>query len=538
MRTRAKRRYKSQRIGREGELIFERWATRNHLSANKQPEDYGIDYHCQELAPVGHGSEEVTGRTFLVQVRATSDHRRARITLSREDVETALRHEAPYCLIGVHMPAEKVHFRFLDIDLANEWAAFLAGTNESTSLRVDKMATDPARLLEELRRVTRPAFVSRLAHTKARIAMNRDVPGADFRLNAGMAGDWALVKVPFLGRAFDVRDVKELEELASTVFKLGPADDAYGDALRRFALRPSVGRITELTDGPVVLAAGLEQSVTLVANGPEGEVRAEAKLRHAADQRAYLLPCGLVLRVSDARRKSDGTHAHDLLFEVKSEGAASLGSTTDLAFVKALQSGARISEAGRDGIPVESFGVQRLATSVVAIEKVCAAIGVPLSDVKLPDLTDQTFAVNLAFLEAMLLENPRPIPLYAFVLGLKPHEKIKDEAWEPCLYRVPFVLRFKGHNLVAWLSGQGDVYVLDSAVRGFRLGSPDTVDVEPADFEVPGNGIAAAHFADGWAPVPIVAQHELMFDHTAVGIPVVGEYWWPDSDDDEAPDAN
>jgi Domain of unknown function (DUF4365) len=239
MGARAKRRYKSQRIGRDGELIFERWATKNHLSANKQTEDYGIDYHCQEFAPVGHRSEEVTGRTLLVQVRATSGDSRARITLSREDVETALRHEAPYCLIGVHLPTERVHFRFLDIDLANEWAAFLAGTNDSTSLRVDKMETDPVRFLEELRRVTRPAFVSRLAHTKARIAMNRDVPGADFRLNAGMAGDWALVKVPLLGRAFDVHDVKELEELASTVFKLGPADGAYGEALRRFGARHS-----------------------------------------------------------------------------------------------------------------------------------------------------------------------------------------------------------------------------------------------------------------------------------------------------------
>jgi hypothetical protein len=113
--TRAKRRYKSQRIGKDGELIFERWATRNHLSANMQFEDFGIDYHCQEFAPVGQKSEEVTGRTLLVQVRATSGDSRARVTLSREDVETALRQEAPYCLIGVHMAVERVHFRFLDV---------------------------------------------------------------------------------------------------------------------------------------------------------------------------------------------------------------------------------------------------------------------------------------------------------------------------------------------------------------------------------------------------------------------------------------
>jgi hypothetical protein len=536
--TRAKRRYKSQRIGKDGELIFERWATRNHLSANKQFEDFGIDYHCQEFAPVGQKSEEVTGRTLLVQVRATSGDSRARVTLSREDVETALRQEALYCLIGVHMAVERVHFRFLDVELANEWAAFLAGTNDSTSIRIDKMETDPGQFLEKLRRVSRPAFVLRLAEAKARLAMNRDLPGADFRLNAGMAGDWALVRLPLLGRAFDVREGKELEELAGTVFNLGAADGAYSEATRRFALRPSVARIAELTDGPVFLAAGLEQSVTLVLNGPEGQVSAEAKLRHAGDERAYLLPCGLVLRVSDARKKSDGTHAHDLSFEVKSDGAASLGATTDLAFLKGLQAGALVNEAGRDGIPVETFGVQRLGSSIVAIERVCAEIGVPLSEVELSDLGDYAFSYNLGFLEAMLLKQPRPIPVRAFVLGLKPSEKIQEDAWTPCFYRVPFVLRFKGRNLVLWLSGLGDAYVPDGLVQGFRLGPPDVVNVELVDFEAPGNGVAAAYFADGWAPVPIDAERGFTFDGTAAGVPVVGEYRWSDGDDAESLDAN
>lgn len=538
MGARAKRRNKSQRIGRVGELIFERWATGNHLSANKQAEDYGIDYHCQELTPIGRGSEEVTGRTFLVQVRATSGDSRARITLSREDVETALRQEAPYCLIGVHMPVARVHFRFLDIELANEWAAFLAGTNHSTSLRVGKMESDPVRFLEELRRVTRPAFVSRLTHARARIAMNRDVPGADFRLNVGRAGDSALVKLPLLGRAFDVRDEKELEKLASTVFTLGSAGGAYCEALRRFKLRPSVARVTELTDGPIVLDVGVEQSVTLVVNGPTATVRAEAKLRYAADERAYLLPCGLVLRVSDARRKPDGTHAHDLSFDLKSEGAAPLGSTTDLGFVKALQPGARVNEAGRDGIPVEAFGVQCLATSVDTIEQVCAKIGVPLSDIKLADLTDHAFALNLGFLESMLLKDPRPIPLDPFILQLNPHEKIKHEAWRPCRYRVPFVLSFKGRNLISWISGRGDAYLPDSKVRGFRLGPPDVAEVETAEFEVPGDGVAAAYFAKGWAPIPIDAQRLCSFRRTAARVPVAGEFWWIDCDDVETPDAN
>jgi len=66
--------------------------------------------------------------------------------------------------------------------------------------------------------------------------------------------------------------------------------------------------------------------------------------------------------------------------------------------------------------------------------------------------------------------------------------------------------------------------VLDRAVQGLRLGPPDAVDVEPADFEVPGNGVAAACLADGWTPVPIDARRSFTFDRTAASVPVVGEY--------------
>lgn len=534
---RAKRRYRSQRIGREGELIFERWATKNHLSANKQAEDFGIDYHCQELAPVGNGSEEVTGRSVLIQVRATSGDSRARITMSREDIETALRQETPYCLVGLHMPTEQVHFKFLDVDLAREWSGFLAGTNGSISIRIAKMDTEPAKFLEELRRLTRPTYVTRLAHTKARLAISRDLPGADFRLNAGAAGDWALVAMPLLGRAFHVRDAHEHEALTSTVFRLDRADRVYDEAVGRFALKPSIAKITDLTDGPVLLAASVEVSVTLVVRNESGEVMTKAKLRHAADERAYLLGCGLVLKVSDARRQSNGTHVHALSFELKAEGAAPLGTTADLAFLKGLVPGATLNEAGRPGIPIESFGIQRLAASVTAIEKVCGAVDVPLEDVKLADLTDQAFAVNLGFLDAMLVKDPKPIPLRPFVVGLKPCERAKDEAWEKCLYKVPFVLRFKNRSLVVWMTGEGEAYVLGDVVRGFRLGPPSIVDVERAEFEVPGDGVAAAYAVNGWAPIPIDAQGTFSGDNVEGAMPVVGEYRWPEAAAPGAPPA-
>jgi hypothetical protein len=525
MSDRAKRRNKAQRIGKEGELIFERWATRNRLIANKQTEDYGIDYHCQELAPVGRGSEEVTGRSVLVQVRATSGGSRARITLSREDAETAIRHGAPYCLVGVHMPTEQVSFKFLDEDLVETWSTFLNGATQNTSLRIDKMETDPAKFLEELQRVTRPAFLMRLALKKARIALGRELPGADFRLNSGVEGDWALVKLPQFGRAFHVHDERDQQALTGTVFRHAPADSLYDEALLRFALKPSIKRIADLTDGPVVLEVCLEESVTLTVRHASGEVKAGARLRHAADERAYLLECGLVLTVSDARCQSDGKYEHGVSFTVTTEGAAPLGTTNDLGFLKGLVRGATIHEFGRHpGIPVESFAIHGLAASVVAIEKVCDAIDMPLDDVKLADLTDRVFAFNLAFLEAMLVKESKPIPLPPFVVGLEPQERVKAEAWRDCFYKVPFVLRFKNRSLVLWLTGKGDAYVPDNVVQVFRFEPPNTVSIECAAFEVPGNGIAAAGVADGWPPISIDTQNTIEFHGPAQGFPVVGEY--------------
>ena len=525
MATRGKRRFKSQRIGREGELLFERWATRNHLSANKLSDDYGVDYHCQELEPISRSSEEVTGRSVLVQVRATSGDSRARISLSREDVETALRHASPYCVAAVHMPSETVHFRFLDVTLAEEWSTFLAGKNESTSLRIDKMEVDRTRFLEELKRVTRPAFMARLAEAKARIAIERDLPGANLHLNLGLAGNWALVAMPHVGHAFDVKTPHEQADLARTVFKLAPAQSAYVEALRRFALKASVRGVSKLTDGPLFIAGGVEDIVVLEVRKSESVAVADAKLRHVAGERAYLLESGLVFKISDPRKDENGKYVHDLDFSIVFEGAASLGTTSDIEFLRALQRGSKFNELGRPGLPIEAFGLNALGESVITTEKVCTAVGLALAEVRLADLADEAFAHNLGFLEAMLLSENRPIPLPSFVIGLGPDEPIQKDAWKPCFYKVPVVLRLKNRSLIVWLSGEGAVYVPDDLVQGFRFGPPSAVETEDADFEV-ADGIATASLVAGWPRLPINAQDKASGSTSSAAYPVVGEYRW------------
>jgi hypothetical protein len=124
----------------------------------------------------------------------------------------------------------------------------------------------------------------------------------------------------------------------------------------------------------------------------------------------------------------------------------------------------------------------------------------------------------------MLVNNPKPAPLPCLVVCLKPDEQIKNEAWEKCLYRVPFVLRFKNRNFIVWTIGEGEVYAADGLVRGFRLGSPANVEVERADFEASGDGVAAAYVFEDWPPIPIDAEETLPSRSSEHALPIAGEF--------------
>ena len=122
---RAKRRSESQRIGQEGEFVFQRWAARNQLNPHKATLDLGIDFFCERLKPVATRAQEITGVVLVAQVRGTSRKTRPRVRLGRTDVVNALRMQEPYCLFAVSVETSDVWFRFLDESLFDEFTAFL-----------------------------------------------------------------------------------------------------------------------------------------------------------------------------------------------------------------------------------------------------------------------------------------------------------------------------------------------------------------------------------------------------------------------------
>lgn len=522
----AKRRFRNQKLGRDAELLFEAWANSGPFVANKQSEDYGIDYVCREMTAVGSAgtTEETTGLSVAVQVRSTSSSERPRISLGREDVQTALCQEGPYCVVGIDTKARSVHFRFLDIETAASWAEFLGTKKSSLGLRLDSMRTGIDAFTAELRRVSRPAYHAKLSQAKALHAIQAAIPGATLELNSGAAGDWAMVRTRSLGMVFAPRTSSERQALAQTMFSLQPFDHSFRSALKKFSVQPSLHRVWDLTDGPVYLAGEAEREVELAVEGGARKAVSRFVMRSFGDERAYIGRSGLVIRVSDPRPRSGGQMAHVIGFEFRRESAPGLEAGGQLAFLRSLVPGAVLHVGEAPAIAVEAFGLEGVGPAIAAIEHAYSKLDLALDDVVLADLGDRVFTTNIGFLDAMLKVPVDHFPLPGFVLGIPDGEEIDDSSWRTCEYRVPFALKLKSSNLLLWMKGRGDGYVSKGVLCGLRLGPPLVVEPEEACFEIPGNGIAAAYFTTTWPPMPVDIDAATTGFSRQEDLPIEGEF--------------
>ena len=491
--TNAKRRSVSQKVGRQGELIFEGWANEGHFSANKLENDFGVDFVCQQMLPAGKFTEEVTGLSVFVQVRASSTEKKPRIGFDRVDVETALRHEGVFCLVGVHMTTKQVYYRWLDIPLLQEWVEFLRTDQKTITMRLDTMSTNVIRFSRELTEVSRHAQRSKFLRARAEANLESVMPGAILRLNTGSQGDWASVAVPDLLSIVHVGP-HDHEALASAMFRPVPFETGFMDVIAQHRPHKALMSVGDLVDGPVYVAGPGDVELELEIERDGRTVRAPFTMRRVRDERAYIGASGLVLRISDCRDCGSGEHVHELTWGVEDEGAVDLPASAQLEFLQMLSPGARLNEVGRPLIGMEDFGLPNLGRSVRAIAEVYRLLELPLTGVKLSDLGDEIFAFNLGVLEALGADGPPIFP--GFVMDLRDDEMVAA-AWQPCFYRVPITLRLKEHRVLLWVEGEGEAYIDDDAVRGLRLLTRDTTEFELTELDLPWDGRATAHTALG-----------------------------------------
>jgi len=407
---RGKYRSLAQRIGSKGEKLFALWSEDRGLSSTKVDADYGADFWCQVLRPVGNRlAEEATGAIVAVQVKATEGTRRPRVKLDRVDAENLLRQTHATMLIAVQPAVSSVHFAFIDEALIDRLNHFLASEARTHSIRLDELKTDGAEFDRSLRYFTRPGTQHRLRIYKAERAIVAAVPGSSVSVHQLAKGGLAVVDVPWFGSALEI-DPSEREAVRTQVFEQGrlPHD------LQGIWLKHALLQAADLIDGETLVQGVVEAHAELVVQHAGQQASAIFDLRRIADERAYTHAVGLSFVVSDPRRKG-GHWVHELQSRVFL-GRKSLGEAGDiLPFLRLLRPGATLSFDGKQFGRIERIdtAIVKLGPAVEALEKIAGLINLDLNEFHLSDFGVEEFAYSVDFLDAFLLQKkPRQIAWY------------------------------------------------------------------------------------------------------------------------------
>ncbi len=525
MADRAKRRSLSQKIGRIGELIFAKWATEHGFTANKSDDDFGIDYFCQQLKPFGPRVEEITGVVFAVQARATSRPNRPGIVVERDDVETALRVNAPFCLVAVSLEAEEVWFRFLDTSLLEEWTTFLKSKKKTLTHYVEHMQTGVAAFVQGLERISRAGFRHTLEEGKAQARLEATVPQAVFEVRGGPRG-FTLVSVPTLSAIFHLADARSHEDAMQILFTPQPFEASFESALKKFPVHEPLRAVAGLSTGPMVVVGEAETPVRLFVEWQGLKAEATFRERRVGDVRAYISRSGLVIQISDRReQKSTGHFHHACSSSVVQDGALDLLVSEDLPFLKLLHPGAQLNEVGRGGIAIETFNAEDLGAAVAAVENVFAALKIPLNEAYLADFNDRDFGMKVGFLEAVLDRQVDSPVIPTFTIGVPESVSLDERQWRGGTYCVPIVLNLKGRAVVVWVEGEADGYLYEGGIHGFRFNTASFLRAD-ASSPVHANvkGIEAWIYED-WPPLPLLDRPAHSFNARREGsLPFGGRF--------------
>lgn len=467
---RAKRRSVSQLIGEKGEDIFRIWGTDNHLIPQKTERDYGIDFFCQVMKPIGSSSEEITGAVIGTQVRSIMGKSRPRVLVDKTDIESALRLSVPYCLIGIDTDNQQVHHLFLDERLLEEFYSFICSQKKTMTLRLDRFEFGPEAFKASLGKACSPATQSRLGLIKVKLKIASDIPGADLKIYQTPRSGLAIVDVPWITQIFKF-SADRRESVATMVFEEGQISKSV---ISQFPIRETFDPVKAIVDGPIVFRGAFEEEVELYVRH-KGKLKTAAfVLRRLEDERAYVSESGLILVISDARLDG-GVYKHFMDLRITATNSISLNKLSKtLAFLKLLNPGAVLNEVGREGIPIEHWpGLHRIGSFLSAIEKVYKFLDLNISEVFLADLQDEEFGKTITLLESLIdgIKIQQIMP--GFVLGPAAGIPPNNDLWRRAAFRIPIVANLKNRAVETWVEGTGDVYVCEepSVICGFRATS-------------------------------------------------------------------
>ncbi len=155
------------------------------------------------------------------------------------------------------------------------------------------------------------------------------------------------------------------------------------------------------------------------------------------------------------------------------KGSVSLGlGAQDLRFFQLIRPNALFSWHGSSrGVETWGEALPRLGRSVVAIERVIAAIGLDLREFYLGDLRDEEFATSLGFLEALLIQKtPAENIIPAFIVDPDEGRDIDDVPTKAVIIELPVVLNVSTTGVVVWVRARSAMFLAeDGSWCGLRV---------------------------------------------------------------------
>lgn len=453
--TRGKRKSKAQRIGRKGEHIFAAWAEDRLLSANKVEADYGIDFFCQLFRRVTKVAEEATGKTLGVQVKSTEGKSRPRVIIDRKDAVDLLKQDMPTALIGVHVERGSVHFKFLGKEFIDQLNQFLASEDQTLSIQFVSMDSTGSDFDRQLAHYSRIGVQHELRLHKTQLGLEKAVKGISFSLVYTAGGALAMLQVPWLGSAFHIRP-RDRDKFRTLVFEQQKPFHEIPD----LALKPEVMKLLELVKGPALIEGTAGEDVEIAIEHQNLRATAGFRMCRVGDETAFTSRMGISLVFSDARRHR-GKQAHELQIRLFAT-TDSLNQENNLAFLRLLRSGAKLSIDGEKFISLDEWGhaAVRIGPAIDAVQRLCSFLNLDLNEFHLADIKDEEFARSMAFLEAFILDNLR-LPQFSsgFVIGPMSSRDPEEVASEPVLMEVPIVMNVKTHGVVLWVRAKGAAFL-------------------------------------------------------------------------------
>lgn len=316
-----KKRTRQQRQGESAEQAFTQFANDNGLLPGKPP-DYGFDYLCQvEDSPDHRGTAELLGDVVAVLVRS-SETRRPKLRLSRNDAQRILDSKVPVLLVMPHRPASARHWtirsKAIDQPTFLRLADFLATDAKSHPFTPSELASERD-FRNEVQRCLSPLLIERLAADLAEHRLKRLLPSPEVSIITRSAGSLSLIETRDYLAQFNIET--EHDWLAFHKRGLAKPDD-IGFIASSFGLKPSVLDAVRSLPQPVLVGGPcpVTQSgpCALYAKHPkDGRARCEFVAKQLGKYTSYVHASGFAIRVSEAMPRG-GEHVHIIEAEIGS----------------------------------------------------------------------------------------------------------------------------------------------------------------------------------------------------------------------------